>query len=276
MSIVKECGGYQVAEPLEKFLHLLLLKRPTLDFYASKKSDDLITTVGVVEEGYKLGLIKYRKSGGRYDSRLGYSPSTIEIHSRAIDKVRGERGVTASSNPTTSLKNALKYFKIPSVTELAEILYDAGKSAIYDSKYHTKYEMSSVVSYSTREMSQFMAEWALQSMGGKDVPKLFPKDKVRINYDKLEACLNERTAHANIDASINMGNGYFLTMLKDDRLALCRLKDRDYKVYNTFDALPTEVQGNFAVLKMVPRYEAVENIGMNLGDNIYYVITSEM
>lgn len=46
--------------------------------------------------------------------------------------------------------------------------------------------------------------------------------------------------------------------------------DKDKKVF--LDDLPTDIKGKMAVLKLIPINEQVENIGVRLQANVYYVL----
>lgn len=277
MATIKNLGTLSVPEPLNAFLDLLLIKKPTVEFHVGKKNrEDECISVKVIEDGFMIGGVGFRKTGRRFDSKLGYAPSTIDIYSKKIEKYRGQSDVVSSSNPSTALKNALKYFKKTSDAEYAANLVESGTNLINECGYHRKYELSSVIRFGTRDMQMFFAEWAMQVKSNADTSKAFPENIVKVDFPKLEACLEERKAHESVARSMDNKDGYLIEILHNESILVCKVHNHDIKTYRSFEDMPVELQGKFAVLKIANRYDAIDDIGVKLADSFYYVIASEL
>jgi len=273
MPNIKHLDGAQIAPQFAEFLDLLQMRKPSWTYINVSKDKDVCKKVLIRLDGLILGAVEFRKEGGRYNPSLGYAPSSFVITSKNIEKQRGSKNSIETSDITKALQTAVKYLATPTTAQLYQEMYHETRNMIIDLPYKaSKHRIGDVVSYSTRDMQMFLAEWAME---GGQTPREFPAF-VRVDGENLAKTYEAKIALDNVANAFENHTGYMISRLDDDSILLSPVLPSGGEPivfrHRTFGDIPEDIRGKYAMLKIAEKYQVFADIGASLDNGYYYVI----
>lgn len=273
MPNIKELNGRQVEPKFAEFLNLVQMRKPSWEFVNASKSTDECKSVMVELDSLTIGILDFRKEGGRYNPNLGYSPSSFIITSKNIQKQRGSKNSIETSDIAKAVHTAVKYVAPPTMEQLYDEMHHEVYSDVSDLPYKAnKHRISDVVSFTTRDMNMFLAEWAME---GAQATRDFPAF-VRVDNENLVKAYEAKLAVDNVMNAFDGRSGYMLSRLDDDSVLMAPVLPVNSTPvvtrYRTFEDIPEDVRGKYAMLKIVEPFQVFADVGAKLANEYYYVI----
>jgi len=279
---VEKRGKLPLYEGLEDFAHQVSLAKPMINFVVDHKcvgnrfvkkdkfsdgqSKEFITGFVVYENGEELGAIgtEHRYRGG--DKDLVY-----EVESFRIDKSRGSVNLKQSKDIKVALRIAKKMLVARAEDESKTLLIDTVKvniATLHNSAWNA---VRWTINTNDESFIYAMTAYKARLRGETSVPMPAKLHTVADFKTHDEACaLAEDITH--IKNLFSADRGYCVQVLANDSFIVYSLADKSIKKYSDFYDLPENIQGKYAMFKVLKVGEAVPTVGIKINGEFAYVV----
>jgi hypothetical protein len=279
---VEKRGKLPLYEGLEDFAHQVSLAKPMINFvvdykcvaykvakkdkFSDSENTEFITGFVVYENGEELGAIgtEHRYRGG--DKDLVY-----EVKSFRIDKSRGNVNTKQSKDIKVALRIAKKMLVARAEDERVTLLMETIKSSITNSYNSAWNAVRWTINSNDESFIYAMTAYKARLRGETFAPMPAKLHTVADFKVHDEACaLAEEMAH--IKNLFSAGRGYCVQVLANDSFIVYSLADKTIKKYSDFYDLPENIQGKYAMFKVLKVGEGVPTVGIKINGEFAYVV----
>ena len=276
---VEKRGKLPLYEGLEDFAMRVSMAKPMINFVVNskcignkyiKKDDTHIEYINgfvIFENGEELGAIGTdRRYRGHSDAELVY-----EVESFRIDKERGAKNSTQSKDIKVALRLAKKMLVARADDEAIQLIHETVKTTIYNLYNEAWNEVK--WSITSNDEAFFYSRMAyLARLRGEDYVSL-PTKLVSVSnpVEHDNACAKSEDAFF-IKNLFLAKKGYGIQALANGNLYVYSFADKSIKRYNDFYSLPENIQGKYAMFKVLKVNEIVTTIGIKIKDEFAYVV----
>lgn len=277
---VEQRGKLPFYEGLLDFAHQVSLAKPMINFVVDHKcvanrfikaangrdTEHFICGFIIFENGEELGAIgtEHRYRGG--DRDLVY-----EVESFRIDKSRGNQNAKQSKDIKVALRIAKKMLVARADDEAKELIRELVMNNI--SNYYGNANNAVRYSMSINEEAYLYAKMAYQARQRGETSVVMPSKIASAQniteHDK--ACANADDAYF-IKNLVMSDQGYGVQVLANGNYYVYSFADKSITRYDDFYSLPDNIQGKYAVFKVLKNAEIVTTIGVKINDEFAYVV----
>jgi len=267
---------YDAVDPnLTTILTQIKAKRPLFEFQPDRmkktpQHECVLVGADVWMKGAHIGNIN---TNYQRKDREGNNSRWFAITAASIKKERGPRNVKVAKDLNKAVKIALEHLLFPETQLLGKKLIELGFSKLDSLNDNIRYSLKDKVRVSN-SMSMDVVAYFLEKARGVDIAvptafQSFDDDtyKTYAQYLSTSDLINRHRA----------GSLYIVGVLVDGAYASAKCRDEmSYVRYETTYDMPTFMQEKVTMLKMMPKNEPLDHVGVKLtalDDSELFVIT---
>lgn len=256
---------HDIVDPnLEALLTQVKAKRPLFEFQPDRARKDvqsqvMLVSVDVWMKGAHIGNIS---TNHKRKDREGNESRWFAITADSIKKDRGPRNLKVAKDLNKAVKIALEHLLFPETQLLGKKLIEIGFSQLDHLHDSVKYNLRDKVRVDSNSTSMDIITYFLEKARGTDpvVPAKFQSFddhvyKLYAQYISASDLLNRHRA----------GSLYVVGTLVDGAYASAKCRDEmTYVRHETTYDMPIFMQEKITMLKMLPKHEPLDHVGVKL------------
>ena len=255
-----------LAKPMSKFM----LDDECVNKYRPSSALDTdpyqVNKIKVVENGEELGYLFTEESGYGSNRREVYG-----VDSFRISKQRGNRNRTVTKDLKIAVRNAKQFLVSRADNELKQLISSSVTDRVNSYASQQMHHLRWVID-ANEELNNYINLAYLARLKGETtvtLPSKLASVKNMAEYD-----LKCERGYITNEFKNMIGNkkGYGILVNDAGNLIVYSYMDESVKKYDTFSDLPENIQGKFAIFKLLKEHEPQANIGIAVGDRFYFVV----
>lgn len=263
-NVERSCTG--VSEFIHKVIHPLALKHPEWKFEGSQISRRGVVKDNTVEfEVTGFDVFYNREQLGTIYTDQGYSANKVmyRMRNRRIDAEVSRGDSMRSGNAAKAIKIVEKYFAPVSPMEIFNELDTKACRMLFNAKNravglvrHIDHEFAEYMREFIKPVQHVFIEYLTNK--GVNVAELQEQDAAIAQFNVLQKI-----------TQVYDTNGLYKIVVHNSKYLV--MHNEKFSVRES-DELPLDIRGKLGMLKLVEVTNAIDDVGMRVGEDIFYVI----
>jgi hypothetical protein len=224
-----------------------------------------VNKIKVIENGEVLGYLFTEESGYGSNRREVYG-----VNSFRISKQRGDRNKTVTKDLKIAVRNAKQFFVSRADDELKQLISNRVKEGINGLVSQQGHHLRWIIDANI-EIDNYITLAYIARLKGEPTVTLPSKLVTIKDLGEYDRKCERYYVTKQFKEMIANKKGYGILVNDAGNVIVYSYIDESIVKYDTFSDLPENIQGKFAIFKLLKELEPQANIGVNLGESFFFV-----